>query len=650
MATNRVSSVFQRLLRKVTPVAAGELSDAELLHRFVAARDEAAFELLIWRHGPMVLGLCERMLRQTQDAEDAFQATFLVLVRKARSIGKRESLPSWLYKVAHRIACRARLQVPLASGSGIAIEAYPSDEARDDLSARELRTVLDEEVARLPETYRRPIVLCYLEGKTNDEAARLLGWPKGTVATRLARARERLRGRLTRRGFALTAATLAVVLTERAAAGALAAEVVRATLAGALAFAAGTTAAGAFVSTKTLALTEGVLHVMWMNKVKLIASAFVALVLAGTGIGVVARNALAGSAPEDPGVVQVDLQDRQEPRIDAKADRADVEKLTREIVKLRQDLEAALKEIKSLMDGQAFAKPAAELGPFYRGKPVEFWLRQAKDGDPKYRDEAITALGALAPEQKSIIPVLIAALHDRDYPIGETASKTLGTLGPDVVPMLLDVLKLKTSTSAHSLALQALAGIGPDAKPAVAQLITVLKNKDTWSWYQDWYSSIAALESIGPHAKPAIPVLVDTLGQTVQLFKAKKITPHRRDMAERIVNALARIEPDIRSIVPSELLDDSPQVASVLDSVKRLSQYQAIHDELKKKHPLEKRGTVLRSQLHCGFFGVGRSLHGCWKGAFAPTHSPFASCFNSAYFVASSMTASSLLSTCRSSQ
>ncbi|MCI0683287.1 MAG: RNA polymerase sigma factor [Gemmataceae bacterium] len=239
MATNRLSSVLQRLLHRVAPATPGEAHDADLLDRFVRSRDEAAFELLIWRHGPMVLGLCQRLLDSEQDVEDAFQATFLVLVRKARSIGKREALASWLYKVAHRIACRARPRGPALSHH---VDELPAADTSADVIWRDVRAHLDQELARLPEAYRRPMILCYLEGKTNDEAARALGWPKGTVATRLTRGRERLRRRLRRRGWTLSAAALASVLAEKALAGPLPAGWVHAALGGVRAYAAGPTA------------------------------------------------------------------------------------------------------------------------------------------------------------------------------------------------------------------------------------------------------------------------------------------------------------------------------------------------------------------------------------------------------------------------
>src|SRR5205823_2442648 len=183
------------------------VSDAELLGRFVRTRDEAAFELLVWRHGAMVLGACRRALGSPEDAEDAFQAVFLVLAGKAASVSRGAALPAWLHRVALRLAVRlARSRRPVAE---LAIDP-PAAVACDPVERDELRGVLDAEIDRLPEHCRRAVVRCYLEGLSGSEAARLLGCPTGTVESRLA-ARRRLRDRLTRRGVTLPVGILALV-------------------------------------------------------------------------------------------------------------------------------------------------------------------------------------------------------------------------------------------------------------------------------------------------------------------------------------------------------------------------------------------------------------------------------------------------------
>ncbi len=175
------------------------LSEWELLRRYLDERDEVAFESLVARHGPMVMGVCRRMLADQSDVEDAFQATFLVLVRRARQFGPGDSVGAWLYGVAVRVALRARSAAarrrrfePIAPELAAARTAVmPAD--------CELGAVLDQELVRLPAKYRSPIVLCYVEGHTHEEAARQLKWPLGTVKGRLARARDLLRSRLARR-------------------------------------------------------------------------------------------------------------------------------------------------------------------------------------------------------------------------------------------------------------------------------------------------------------------------------------------------------------------------------------------------------------------------------------------------------------------
>jgi RNA polymerase sigma factor (sigma-70 family) len=269
-----------RYLRQVVAAPPGEgVADAELLRRFVAGRDEAAFELLLWRHAGMVLRVCRAVLRDAHAAEDAFQATFLALARKAASVG-REAVAGWLYRVASHAALKARAraarraacEAAAGSRSAVCVAAGPGEAAE----RRELAPLLQEEVRRLPARYRTPVVLCYLEGRTHEEAARELGWPRGTVAGRLARARDLLRRRLARRGVALTAAAAAAALAEGAAAAAPAA-LAEATARAALAFAAG--GGAGLVSAPVLQLTHGVLHAMFVSKVKSAALACLAVVL-----------------------------------------------------------------------------------------------------------------------------------------------------------------------------------------------------------------------------------------------------------------------------------------------------------------------------------------------------------------------------------
>jgi RNA polymerase sigma factor (sigma-70 family) len=197
-----------RLFRDGTSVGLG---DGDLLARFVARRDEAAFEALVSRHGPMVLGVCRRMLNDPHDADDAFQATFLVLVRKAPGIRDADRLAPWLYGVAHRVAGRARIRaIRRAANEKVGTDIEPSVRpAFNDLT--DVRSIIDAEVARLSAKYREVLVLCLLEGLTAEQAAARLHCPPGTVRSRLARGRETLKGRLSARGLAPALAASAVL-------------------------------------------------------------------------------------------------------------------------------------------------------------------------------------------------------------------------------------------------------------------------------------------------------------------------------------------------------------------------------------------------------------------------------------------------------
>jgi RNA polymerase sigma factor (sigma-70 family) len=202
-------SLLIQYIRRLAAPKQNSLSDRELLNRFASTRDEAAFEALVRRHGPMVLGLCQRMLHNGHNAEDVFQATLLVLARKASAQRWHESVGSWLYEVAYRLclAARAREARRRRHEGRVAVKAPEGPLA--EVSLREARMLLDEELRRLPERYRAPLILCYLEGMTRDEAARQLGWSLDTLKRRLGQGRALLKQRLTRRGLTLSVVLLA---------------------------------------------------------------------------------------------------------------------------------------------------------------------------------------------------------------------------------------------------------------------------------------------------------------------------------------------------------------------------------------------------------------------------------------------------------
>jgi RNA polymerase sigma factor (sigma-70 family) len=261
-------------------------TDGQLLARFVRHRDGEAFAALFRRHGPMVWGVCRRVLGDGDTAEDAFQATFLILVRKAGAIGRPEQLANWLYGVACRTAARARaLAARRAAREQPGEVDVPAAEEAGAAEWRDLRPLLDEVLAELPDKYRAPVVLCYLEGKTYAEAAQALGWAEGTVSGRLARARALLHSRLSRRGLALSADGLAALL---------AGESLRATLPESVG---GITAAMPFAAGESaVALSRGVLHAMFLNKLKIAAAVLLGVAVAGAGAGAVTHQVRANSA------------------------------------------------------------------------------------------------------------------------------------------------------------------------------------------------------------------------------------------------------------------------------------------------------------------------------------------------------------------
>jgi RNA polymerase sigma factor (sigma-70 family) len=267
-----------------------DTSDGQLVQRFAAQRDESAFEALLQRHGPMVLGVCRRVLDDPADAQDAFQATFLVLVRRAGAIRKPASVGSWLHGVAARLARRARADAARRRRHESRAPVRSGEDGSAELAESDFRPVLDEELGRLPEKYRAPLVLCYLEGKTHTEAAQELGWAHGTVCGRLARARALLRTRLTRRGLAPAVLLGAGASPDLLAAvpPALAASTVR--LAALLA---APEAAAAGLSVQVAALMEGAVRAMFLTKLKAVAVVLLAVGLLTTGAGLLAHRVLA---------------------------------------------------------------------------------------------------------------------------------------------------------------------------------------------------------------------------------------------------------------------------------------------------------------------------------------------------------------------
>ncbi len=290
-----IETQIDRLFRNGTLTS---LSDAQLLDRYLNARDEAAFEALVNLHGPMVLGLCRRMLPDPSDIDDAFQATFLVLVRKAPALRDRGLLANWLYGVAYRVAVRARGNLLRRRERETSLPEIETAAMSVHDPSEEIPPALDQELNRLPARYRAALVLCYLKGLPHEQAAQELHCPVGTVRSRLARGRDLLKRRLAARGYAPSASLLGAALS----APAVPASLVRATLEAATRFSAGQGVAAATVASAVETLAEGALTTMIGTRFKTIALSLLALALTtGAVVGVVfVSSHRARSVPPTP--------------------------------------------------------------------------------------------------------------------------------------------------------------------------------------------------------------------------------------------------------------------------------------------------------------------------------------------------------------
>jgi RNA polymerase sigma factor (sigma-70 family) len=316
MAIRQMNRIIENLRQTVLVQDGAGRSDAQLLECFIARHDEAAFETIVRRHGPMVLSVCRRILRHSHDAEDAFQATFLVLVRKASTLKSKELLANWLYGVAYQTSLKARAVAVKHQARQRQVNEMPEPIKAQQDRWDDLQPLLDHELSSLPDKYRVPIVLCDLEGKTRKEAAQLLGLPEGTLSSRLARARTRLARRLARHGFAFSAGAIATLLSQSAASACVPTALLATTVQAATLIAVGKAAATAIVSAKVAALTEGVLKAMFLTNLKTAFCAFgMALIIGVAGVALAPGgepmptvNAQAGPAKSqpDPGVAKAD--------------------------------------------------------------------------------------------------------------------------------------------------------------------------------------------------------------------------------------------------------------------------------------------------------------------------------------------------------
>ncbi|MBY0524020.1 MAG: sigma-70 family RNA polymerase sigma factor [Gemmataceae bacterium] len=283
MSGEHVSLALRHIRHLLGARRSDQLGDRQLLERFSASHDESAFAILVQRHGALVLSVCRRVLLDVHHAEDAFQATFIILASRPKSIRNPDSLPSWLYGVAYRVASKLRTRLARSRSTSEPAPEPAASDTTTDVTWRDLRAAIDEELNRLPEKYRAPLLMCYLEDRTQDEAAEQLGWNRGTLKRRLDRGRELLRGRLARRGLALSAAPLSMALGANATAGILAPRLLAATLQTAATFAADPKAVSSSIAT----LVAEAMTTMTAMRLKLYALALLAVAALGIGSMVV---------------------------------------------------------------------------------------------------------------------------------------------------------------------------------------------------------------------------------------------------------------------------------------------------------------------------------------------------------------------------
>src|ERR1043166_7221404 len=333
MSATALNHVILHVRRTARLTGVALLTDAQLLDEYVGHKNEAAFEAIVRRHGVMVLGVCRRILRNEADAEDAFQATFLVLVRKATAIRSGSTLGNWLYGVAYNTALKARAMNSRRRTKEREAGAIPKSQATEEVW-RAVQAQLDQELIDLPEKFRIPIVMCDLEGKAIKEAAHQLGWAQGTLASRLARGRALLAKRLREHGLVLSASVLITVLAHGQATASLPAPLVAST-----ASVAGLGASAGF-SPHVIALAEGVLQAMFWTKLKsFVAIAVIGLAFIGIGGSAITQGI---SAQDRPGVLTpLDTGFVAQETNDPAKLKQEIERLRAELAKTRLELKQA---------------------------------------------------------------------------------------------------------------------------------------------------------------------------------------------------------------------------------------------------------------------------------------------------------------------
>jgi RNA polymerase sigma factor (sigma-70 family) len=563
-----LTSILGHLRRVVARRCAGGLSDVELLQRFTAQRDEAAFEVLVWRHGPMVLNVAHRVLQNRDDAEDVLQATFLVLVRRAASVRRGGALAGWLYQVAYRTALRARDQRAKCPAGPVAVDEVPAPPPSGDDLGLDVLAVLDEELQRLPDKYRTPLVLSYLQGLTNREIADQLGCPPGTVFTRLARGRDLLRKRLTRRGVTLSAGLLSTALAAGAATPALRAGVVQATVKAALVFAAGSGSAAGALAPNVVALAEGVLKMTGPSRQRIVVAALVLLIVAGSGAGLLALRGAdqeKGNAPPRPAEADKPAETRRPPKEALRYGGKDFDEW-RSVLRTDLKPETRVEAIKALcafgangygreaaaavvealrgydigavdqddfkvVDAAALglAKIGAEAGPAL--------LDELKTGGKTGRWFALLALARLNKVAKAVVPAVTEAIKDEDPVIRLGALDALNSVDPEGTSVgAVAAAVTDEAVEVRLRALNLLAWWGPKARAATPQLLATAVKDDNAGCRQQ---ALEALRAVKPTAKALVPTLAEAVKDKELRVRLKAI------------DLLAELGPEAKEAVPA---------------------------------------------------------------------------------------------------
>lgn len=432
MVTHTLNRLVTHLRRIILMAGDVDLTDGQLLTQFVSEHDEAAFEALVKRHGAMVFGVCRRVLGNTHDADDAFQATFLILVHKAALIQPCERVGNWLYGVAHRTALAARAASARRRSKEKQVIDMPEPAVTSPDDWSDLRTLLDQELSQLGDLYREAVVLCDLEGKTRQEAARQLGIPEGTLSGRLTTARRQLAKRLTRHGVTLSGGAIATILSQGAASACVPLPLVISTVKAATAVAAGSATTGV-ISASVVALTEGVMQAMFMTKVKTLSAVVLAFILA---IGAVAVGHVIAKPIPAP--------DKQEQK-DKKDQPAEKEKEDKSFDQFQTEVKAVLEKLdpNPIDKGASEAKTRDEL--YLIVDKFAAKLRPVK-GTKAYVSKDKTFVLVIAADASN------AAGNGEDVTAADQEAKIVVAIGGNGFPAVMNVSGAGSGGSANATA------------------------------------------------------------------------------------------------------------------------------------------------------------------------------------------------------